>query len=279
MRSLVMTAQGDIEFGGRPGDFSGKWDPALIRRVISTLRPIAKLWHRSEVRGLDRIPSGGALIVANHSGGVMPMDIPVIAIDFFARFGYDRPLYHLGHDMLFKGPQADLFRRAGLIRASRENAEQALRSGAPVIVFPGGDYDAFRPSLSANVIDFGSRTGYVTTALEAGVPIVPAVLIGGQENQIYLTRGQWLGKRLGLKRVLRTDMMPITLGLPFGVTTLLPVNLPLPAKITAEILDPIDIPKQFGDEPDIAEVDKHVRNVMQMALTRLGAERRLPVIG
>jgi 1-acyl-sn-glycerol-3-phosphate acyltransferase len=261
------------------GEFTGKWDPALMRRVVSVLRPIAKVWHRSEVRGLERIPPGGALIVANHSGGVLPMDIPVIAIDFLEYFGYDRPLYCLGHDLLFKGPQADLFQRSGLIRASRENAEQALRSGATVMVFPGGDYDAFRPSLSANVIDFGNRTGYVRTALEAAVPIVPAVLIGGQENQIYLTRGQWLGRRLGLKRMLRTDMVPITLGLPFGVTTLLPINLPLPTKITAEILEPVDIAKQFGEDPDIAEVDAHVRSVMQTALTRLGAERRLPVIG
>lgn len=207
------------------------------------------------------------------------MDIPVIAIDFLEHFGYDRPLYCLGHDMLFKGPQGGSLQRAGLIRANRENAEQALRSGATVMVFPGGDYDAFRPSSSANVIDFGKRTGYVRTALEASVPIVPAVLIGGQENQIYLTRGQWLGKRLGLKRLVRTEMLPITLGLPFGVTTLLPPNLPLPTKITAEILEPIDVVKQFGEQPDLAEVDTHVRGVMQVALTRLASERRLPVIG
>jgi 1-acyl-sn-glycerol-3-phosphate acyltransferase len=269
----------DRNVGPQLGDFTGKWDAELIRQVVKVLRPIAKLWHRSEVRGLERVPRGGALIVANHSGGAMPMDIPVIAIDFFEHFGYDRPLYHLGHDLLFKGPQAGLFHRAGLIRASRHNAQQALRSGSTVIVFPGGDYDAFRPTFSANVIDFGGRTGYVKTALEAGVPIVPAVLIGGQESQIYLTRGRWLGKRLGLKRLLRTDMVPITLGLPFGVTTLLPPNLPLPAKITAEILEPIDIVRRFGDEPDVVEVDAHVRNIMQTALTRLAAERRLPVIG
>ncbi|WP_375483440.1 lysophospholipid acyltransferase family protein [uncultured Mycobacterium sp.] len=274
-----MTLRDSVQSAGKPGDFTGEWDPELMRRVVKLLRPIAKLWHRSQVRGLERIPPGGALIVANHSGGVMPMDIPVIAIDFFEHFGYDRPLYHLGHDMLFKGPQADLLHRAGLIRASRDNAEQALRSGATVIVFPGGDYDAFRPSWSANVIDFGRRTGYVTTAVQAGVPIVPAVLIGGQENQIYLTRGRWLGKRLGLKRLLRTDMVPIALGVPFGVTTLLPPNLPLPTKITAEILEPINIVEEFGEEPDVAEVDKHVRSVMQKALTRLAAKRRLPVIG
>ena len=66
-----------------------------------------------------------------------------------------------------------------------------------MLVFPGGDYDAYRPSVQENVIGFGGRTGYVTTAIEAGVPIVPAVSIGGQENQLYLTRGRRLAARWG----------------------------------------------------------------------------------
>ncbi len=40
-------------------------------------------------------------------------------------------------------------------------------------MFPGGDYDAYRPTAEANTIDFNGRTGYVRTALAAGVPIVP----------------------------------------------------------------------------------------------------------
>ncbi|MGC2568678.1 MAG: glycerol acyltransferase, partial [Mycobacterium sp.] len=31
--------------------------------------------------------------------------------------------------------------------------------------------------------------------------------------------------------------------------------------------------------PDVAEVDAHVRSVMQSALTRLARRRRLPIIG
>jgi 1-acyl-sn-glycerol-3-phosphate acyltransferase len=93
----------------------------------------------------------------------------------------------------------------GMIRASRDNAEKMLRSGAVVIVFPGGDYDALRPTSQQSIIDFNGRMGYVTTAIEAGAPIVPAVSIGGQETQLFLTRGAWLAKRLGLKRLTRTE--------------------------------------------------------------------------
>jgi 1-acyl-sn-glycerol-3-phosphate acyltransferase len=51
-----------------------------------------------------------------------------------------------------------------------------------VLVFPGGIYDAYRPTLAENVIDFNGRTGYVKCARDAGAPIVPAVSIGGQES-------------------------------------------------------------------------------------------------
>ena len=147
-----------------------------------------------------------------------------------------------------------------------------------MLAFPGGDYDAFRPTLSQNVIDFGGRTGYVRTAMEAGVPIVPAVSIGGQETQLFLTRGNRLAKRLGLKRF-RIEILPITLGLPFGLTGFFPANMPLPAKIVFQLLEPIDVVAQFGEDADVNEVDAYVRSVMQHALDRLGSQRRLPVLG
>lgn len=270
----------ESELTGKPGDFTGKWDPKMMRRVIGALRRVVKFWYRSEVRGIEHIPPGGALVVSNHSGGLITVDIPVLAVDFFDHFGYDRQFYTLSHDVLFSGPLRDIMPRAGIIRADRENAERALRSGATVMVFPGGDYDVARPTTSANVIDFNGRTGYVKTAIEAGVPIVPAVSIGAQENQIYLTRGQWLAKRLGLRRVMRSDYMPIALGVPFGISVLnFPINLPMPTKIVVEVLEPIDIAKKFGEDPDVFEVDAYVRNVMQSALNRLARERQLPVIG
>jgi hypothetical protein len=64
--------------------------------------------------------------------------------------------------------------RLGLIHGSRHNAAMALRSGGVVVVFPGGEYDANRSTLSANKIDFAGRTGYVRTAIEATVAVLRA---------------------------------------------------------------------------------------------------------
>ena len=152
-----------------------KWDPALTERVMGVLRPFLKGYHRAEVRGLETFPAGGALVVANHSGGLLAMDVPVFASGFYEEFGYDRPVYTLSHDMLMVGPTGTFFKKTGFIPANHENADEALRSGGVVVVFPGGDYDVYRPTLSANKIDFSGRTGYVKAALNSGVPIVPTV--------------------------------------------------------------------------------------------------------
>jgi 1-acyl-sn-glycerol-3-phosphate acyltransferase len=261
------------------GEEVAKWDPAFTERLVNAAAPIAKRWFRFEVRGLESLPpSGGALIVANHSGGMLTPDVLIFAAAFYERFGYDRPLYTLGHDGLFPGPVADWLRRLGVIHASSSNAAGALRSGGVVLAFPGGIYDAYRPTLASNVVDFNGRTGYVRSAVEAGVPIVPAVSIGGQESQLFLTRGTWLAKRLGLSRF-RSDILPITVGFPFGLSMIVPMNLPLPTKIVTEVLEPIDLVERFGDDPDIAAVDAHVRSVMQTGLDRLARGRRFPVLG
>jgi 1-acyl-sn-glycerol-3-phosphate acyltransferase len=254
-------------------------DGAWVTRLIPILRLAVKGWFRSEVKGMANVPDGGALLVSNHSGGLLAMDVPVIAVEFFDHFGSERPLYVLAHDMLFIGQGKQLFARAGFVPANRRNADQLLRSGGVTIVFPGGDYDVFRPSTSANRIDFNGRTGYVRTALEAGVPIVPVVSIGGHEAQIFLSRGEDLAKLLRLDKLMRTKLAPLSFGFPFGLSLQFPPNLPMPTKIETRVLEPIDIVAEFGPDPDIAEVDRVVRDRMQSTLDEMARARRFPVLG
>jgi 1-acyl-sn-glycerol-3-phosphate acyltransferase len=256
-----------------------KWDPAFTKQVADTVGPVIKRWHRAEVRNIDKIPpAGGALVVSNHSGGMFTPDVLIFSPAFYEKFGYDRPIYTLAHYALFMGPMDGWLRRVGVIEASRENAAAALHSGAVVLVFPGGDYDSYRPTFGANTVDFNGRTGYVRTAIEAGVPIVPTVSIGAQETQLFLTRGNWLARKIGLSKA-RVDILPLTFGFPFGLSVVFPANLPLPAKIVTEVLEPIDVTARFGDDPDVEEVDAHVRAVMEAALKRLAGQRRFPILG
>lgn len=254
-------------------------DAEFTRRLINALGPVGKRWFRWEINGLESFPAeGGVLVVSNHSGGMLTADTLVFSTGFYDRFDYQRPVLTLGHDALFTRPLAEFMSRIGLIRAHHKVAAEALRSGAVVMAFPGGVYDAYRPTVRANRIDFNGRTGYVKTALEANTPIVPVVSTGGQQSQLFLSRGTWLAKRLGLQRF-RSDILPLTIGFPFGLSVILPINIPLPTKIVTQVLPPIDVAAKFGATPDVAAVDEHVRSVMQSALCELGSRRHLPIVG
>jgi 1-acyl-sn-glycerol-3-phosphate acyltransferase len=261
----------------------GQWDAGLTRHVVDLLRPVVKIYHRSEVRGLEHIPPGRALLVGNHSGGLTTPDFAIFAVDYYEKFGYGKPLYVLGHDSLFHGPAARILPHLGIVQANPANAAAALAADCAVLVFPGGDAEVYRPTVLENVIDFDGHTGYVQAAAAARAPIVPVVSIGGQETQMFLSRGRWLARALRLdkweRRVLRTDILPLSFGFPFGLSVLVPVNMPLPSKIVSEVLEPIDVVAQWGPNPDPEKVDGRIRREMQAALDRLVRRRRLPIIG
>lgn len=257
----------------------GRWDEQVAKRLAHSVGRPVRAYFRSQVHGFEHFPTTGrALVVSNHSGGMFTPDILLFAPAFYEHFGYDRSVYTLAHDTVFIGPFNEWLPRAGVIHATRGNAAAALEAGGVVLVFPGGDHDSYRPTSASTTIDFNGRTGYVATAVQAGAPIVPMVSIGGQETQLFLTRGRWLANRLGLHRA-RMQALPITFGFPFGLSMFIPPNLPLPSKIVSRVLPPIDIAAQFGDDPDVAEVDAHVRSVMQIALHELARQRRFPIVG
>ncbi len=173
-----------------------------------------------------------------------------------------------------------LAERYGTVPASPENMKTALDREAALLVYPGGDEETYRPSWDSDQINLAGRTGFVKLALEHSVPIVPVVAIGGQETALFLGRGRRIASWLGLNRRFRLKVLPPVLGPPFGVTIMdLPMRIPLPAKISIEVLDPIDLTKQLGEDPDIEEGYRKVASTMQDTLSELADERTLPVVG
>ena len=104
--------------------------------------------------------------------------------------------------------------------------------------------------------------------------------IGGQETALFLGQGQRVARALRLNRLLRLKVLPPVIGPPLGMTILdLPIRVPLPAKISIEVLEPIDLRERLGDDPDIEEAYRLVTGRMQETLTELDDERALPVLG
>jgi 1-acyl-sn-glycerol-3-phosphate acyltransferase len=256
-------------------------DPDYIRDSLPLTWLASTLYYRSEVRNLGNVPEDGAvLLVGNHSGGNVAPEVVTIPLAFSTYFGVERPFYQLAHNLVLASPIGPRLKRWGTMAASHEHARQALRSGAAVLVFPGGDWEVHRPSWERNKVDFGGRKGFIKLALAEDVPIVPVVTVGGQETALFLSRGAWLARITRADRYLRLKVIPISLALPWGLNIGdLLGHIPLPAKITSEVLAPIYLREQFGSDPDLDEVYRHVTGVMQEALDGLAAERRFPVIG
>lgn len=262
--------------GGGPGDIDDR-DPDYIRDTLPGFWMLARTWFRGEVRGMEHVPpEGPVLLVGNHSGGVTTPDTFVFTLAFNAYFGVERRFHPIAHDLVANLPG---MRRYGVMPASHDNASRALAAGGAVLVYPGGDWEVYRPSRDRGRVDFGGRTGFVRLALDADVPVVPVVSVGGQEVALFLSRGDDLAQHLGLHR-LRVKVAPIVLAAPWGLVPggFLPF-LPLPAKITVQVLEPIDLRERFGDDPDVDEAAELVTARMQSALDGLMLERNLPVVG
>jgi 1-acyl-sn-glycerol-3-phosphate acyltransferase len=218
--------------------------------------------------------------VGNHSGGTLIADTFAFAYAFYSYFGAERPFHQLAHDLAVRLPGLSvMLRRYGTVSASHDNAGRALDSGSAVLVYPGGDFESYRPSWHSDRVEFGGRSGFVRLALRHGVPIVPVVAIGGQETALFMARGQRLAKALQLHR-LRLKVLPLQIAPPWGLTVLdLPGRFPLPAEITIQVLPPVDLVQRFGRDPNEEQVYAELTHDMQRALDDLSEERDLPIVG
>jgi 1-acyl-sn-glycerol-3-phosphate acyltransferase len=256
-------------------------DSDYIRESLPRMWLLASLYFRGEVRGLERIPrEGPVLLVGNHSGGNLTPDTTVFTLAFNAYFGVERRFYQLAHNLVLSMPGLGFLRKYGTVAANTENANKALDSGAALLVYPGGDYEVHRPSWETARVDFGGRKGFIRLALDKRVPIVPVVSIGGQETALFLSRGERLAKTLRLDRMFRLKVLPISLAIPWGLNVGdMLGHWPLPAKITIQVLEPIYLEERYGSKPDVEEIYYDVISDMQDTLRGLQAERRLPLIG
>jgi 1-acyl-sn-glycerol-3-phosphate acyltransferase len=266
----------------RSGDPFEARDPDYIRATLPALRVSSRAYFRSEVHGLEHIPEDEpVLLVGNHSGGTLIADTFVFAQAFYDHFGPDRAFHQLAHDLVFKVPGVrEMLRRYGTVPAHPDNMRRALGLGAALLVYPGGDYESYRPTWESDKVDFAGRRGFARLALELGVRIVPVVSIGGQETALFLGRGQRVARALGIDKSLRLKVLPLQFAPPFGLTVLdLPGRIPLPAKIKIEVLEPIDLREELGPKPDARDGYELVTDRMQDTLDDLSEERSLPVVG
>jgi 1-acyl-sn-glycerol-3-phosphate acyltransferase len=254
-------------------------DPAAIERVLPLVENVLAPYFRSEVRGLHHVPSGAALYVGNHSAGIMTPDSFLFAAAVYRAHGLDGLPYGLANEIGVSLPLIhQLIVPLGAVRASHANAHGLFARGRKALVYPGGEFDAMRPSRHRHRIVFEGRLGYVRLAVRAGVPIVPVVTAGGHDTFYVLDDGRWLAKLLQMDRLLRIKVWPITLCLPWGlmIGAGFPY-VPMRTRILTETLAPIHFDRTgeaaAADEAYLRTCAQRVESVMQAALDRLALER------
>lgn len=264
-------------------EFLKKRDPEFIQSLLPFWELLYHLYFRVETEGWHHIPQQGSfLLVSSHNGGLAAPDIYMFLVDWFRRFGVYRPAYGLMAREAFTSPRSvATVCRMGAVPAVVRVATTALRSGAPILVYPGGIDDLFRPYSERNQIKLAGRKGFIKLALRENVPIIPLVSVGAHETLVILTDCkelmQWL-RQQGLvdSSTAMTRVFPIYLGLPWGLGMGFAPNLPLPTKIYTRVCSPIRF-KRSGREAarDRAYVDacyEQVRNQMQASVDDLLAK-------
>jgi 1-acyl-sn-glycerol-3-phosphate acyltransferase len=241
-------------------------------------------YFRVEIHGLDRIPPGPAILVGNHNAGITFFDPMFLGAAWYRRTGGTDDFIYLVHDAMLVVPGLGTFlRKMGAARASRAVADEALAAGRKIMVYPGGNHEAFRPFTQRHRIDLGGHLGFCSLAIRHQVPIVPVVGVGSHETFVVLARGAGLARALRLDRLLRIQSFPLVLGLPWGLSVGPLFHLPLPAKITLTIGAPIPVaehPPGSADDPAVLrQLHDRVAAAMQAIMDAAASERRWPILG
>jgi 1-acyl-sn-glycerol-3-phosphate acyltransferase len=256
--------------GDYPVDDFG-FDPELTDAVLmAPFRPLYENWFRVQTRGLEHVPdTGGALLVANHSG-TLPLDGIMTGLALHDHHPAHRHLRALGADLLFGTPfLGSLARKSGATLACVPDAERLLRDGEIVGVWPEGYKGLGKPFAERYKLQRFGRGGFVTAALRAGAPIIPTAIVGAEE--IYPV----IGNLSGVARILGLPYLPVTPTFPL----LGPLGLiPLPSKWIIEFGKPIrtdEYPAGAADDPMLVfDLADQVRESIQQALYRLLMQRR-----
>lgn len=243
-----------------------------ITRTLRVLQRGGIAWvrryHRLTVDGALESPTGPTLFVANHGfGGIVDLNV-FAALAALDELGLDRPVTILTHQLAWTLGLGSHLEPLGAVPAGCDAAADALAAGHHVLVFPGGDLDAFKAYAARDRIVFGDRSGFARLAQEIGVPIRPIVTAGAGNTLFVVSDGQPLARALRVDRLLRLKAVPVSVSIPWGVNVglvgLLPY-LPLPARLSTRVLPAVH-PIEATTARELAEV---VSDRMQHALTDL----------
>jgi 1-acyl-sn-glycerol-3-phosphate acyltransferase len=189
------------------------FDFASATRYLRFTAAVHRYWFRVECRGIEALPRGPLLLVANHGSHVLAWDGAMIVTSCLLEADPPRLVHGMAEHALMELPfLGGVARRIGATDGRREACIQILRAGGVVLTFPEGTAALRRPFRDRYRLSKLGH-GFMHVALATGVPLVPVAVIGAEEEAPLIVNASWLA------RLLRTPVAPLspTLALPLPV--------------------------------------------------------------
>lgn len=132
---------------------------------------------RVDVEGIEHLPPGRALLVANHA---FSFDIAFAAARIHAETG--RRVWALGEHAWWWVPGVRRLASAlGIVDGTPANVDALLAANELVLVLPGGLREALKPRELRYRLLWGNRYGFVKAAMRNAAPLVPLASLGGDD--------------------------------------------------------------------------------------------------
>jgi len=170
--------------------------------VVAILRVLLRLLMRYEWSGRENFPkTGGVILAPNH---LSYADWPAVAL-FSDAYGHRFPVFMIKSaifevkvlgPLMYKLGELPVYRGRGDAGLVLKQAEQALRKGACVIVYPEGT-----ASRDPDLWPMVGKTGAARLALTTGAPVIPVAHWGAQVILPYGTSKPHLWPRKTVRMV------------------------------------------------------------------------------
>jgi len=257
----------------------------LAKKSAKVLKPLLEKYYRAKFIGIENIPDTPFLGIGNHLG-VYFMPESFLWLTKYYSLKNKPPMKVLVHNALHNIAKFLVLpeKEFGILDANPKNAVESLKNGNSITVYPGGDRENAKPFSERNEINFYNHLGYIKSALNANVPILPIVGVGGGETVFVLSSGEKIAKKMGLTKLFNLHTWPIYWSFPFGwhVGHFPFLSLPLPSQVTLSVLPAYSLDEYTAEDannPEVLEkINKEIIFRMQTELDRL-AKGRIPIIG
>lgn len=224
----------------------GTIDQHLMQKVMAPYK-IIRSYCRVTIEGIQNLPSGAAILAANHTGW-LGLDYTNLAVSIHDKVG--RMVRGVVHPAWFANEHVGhLASRLGLVKATKEAIVQMLAADKLVVVFPEAEHGAFKDVRDGKYELMEFKRGFVRAAMMARCPIVPVAIVGGEEAN----------PSLGTLKL--TDKL-------FRIPLPIPKNiLPRPVKWRISIMEPMPMDahsqKDTGDHDLVYGIAADIRDRIQ----------------